>query len=239
MSENWITIAAAAFVSSVVAAITGTGGSVILLPVLVGVFGVREAVPIFSVVALVSNLSRVGMNWHSIDRRAVAWYSLGSIPFTLLGAWLFTRIPDSGLLRILGAFLIASVIARRLHPALRSTFPPQWFSLIGGVFAVFSSITGSAGPFVAPFYLSYGLTKAAYIGTEALGATIAHIIRLGAYQSFGAITPKIWLYGLMLGPLMISGTFLGKRLLSRIPTKLFILIIELAVLGFGIRFIVK
>jgi uncharacterized membrane protein YfcA len=49
----------------------------------------------------------------------------------------------------------------------------------------------------------------------------------------------MWLYGFMLGPLMIAGTFLGKKLLSRIPTKFFILIIELAVLGFGIRFIVK
>ena len=239
MSEHGLLIVGAAFASSVVAAITGTGGSVILLPVLVGVFGIREAVPIFSVVALVSNLSRVGMNWPAIDRKAVAWYSLGSIPFTLLGAWLFTRIPDTGLLRILGIFIIASVIARRVHPALRSTFRPQWFSLIGAIFAVFSAITGSAGPFVAPFYLSYGLTKAAYIGTEAAGATIAHIFRLGAYQGFGAITFRMWLDGLMLGPVMIGGTFLGKKLLERIPTRFFILIVEIIVFGFGIKFLLQ
>jgi len=87
----------AAFASSTVAAIAGTGGGIILLPVLGMVFGVRNAVPIYAVAQLIGNLSRVGFNRTQIDAKVVRWFAIGAIPFAVFGAWVFTRIPDSGL----------------------------------------------------------------------------------------------------------------------------------------------
>jgi len=43
--EEWQFISLTALVASMVAAIVGTGGGIILFPVLIEAFGVREAIP--------------------------------------------------------------------------------------------------------------------------------------------------------------------------------------------------
>jgi len=239
MIDHWPLVVSAAFLASIIAAVAGTGGGIILLPVLISVFGVREAVPMYAVVQLIGNLSRVGFNWSKIELGVVGWFAGGAIPFAVLGSWLFTRIPDTGLLRALGAFLVLSVIVRHLHPPLRRGFAAFWFAPIGGVFSVVSAIVGSAGPFLAPFYLAYGLMKGAFIGTEALGTAVMHVTKLSSYQGLGAMSPTIWLKGLLIGPVMIAGSYTGKLILERIPVHIFEWIVEGAVLSFGVWFLLK
>jgi uncharacterized membrane protein YfcA len=226
-------------IASIVAAIAGTGGGIILLPVLVAVFGVREAIPMYAVAQLIGNLSRVTLNRQLVLFPVVFWFCVGAIPFSILGAWLFTKLPDSGLLKILGAFLIFSVMWRHWRGHAITTFSPQWFTPIGAVFSVISAIVGSAGPFLAPFYLSYGLVKGAFIGTEALGTAAMHIVKLASYQGLGAISPAMWLNGVLVGPVMIVGSLVGKSILERLSTQVFMIIIEVAIIGFGLWFLIK
>lgn len=237
MIEHWPLLIATAFAASTVAAIAGTGGGIILLPVLVSVFGVRDAVPMFAVVNVMGNLSRVYFNRAVLDLRVFRWFILGAVPMAVLGAWLFTRIPDPGLLKILGAFLLLSVVVRRVYPALRRSFHTAWFTPIGGTFSIVSGVVGSAGPFLAPFYLSYGLTKGAFIGTEALGTAVMQLTKLSAYQGLGVMSNHIWLSGLILGPVMVLGSWAGMHVLNRIPTRTFMVMIELVVAGFGLWFL--
>jgi uncharacterized protein len=237
--EQWPLLIAAAFAASTVAAIAGTGGGIILLPVLVSIFGVREAIPMYAVANLIGNLSRVGFNWPLIEFRVFAWFCVGAIPLAVLGSWLFTRIPDPGLLKLLGAFLLLSVLARRVFPVLRQRFRAFWFAPIGGVFSLISAIVGSAGPFLAPFYLSFGLVKGAFIGTEALGTAVMHITKLSGYQALGVMSQSIWLNGLVLGPVMILGSYTGMRILERIPARIFMVLVELVIAGFGLWFLTR
>lgn len=239
MLEHWPLLIAAAFAAATMAAVAGTGGGIILLPVLVSVFGIREAVPMYAVASLIGNISRVGLNRSMLDFRVFGWFVAGAVPLAALGAWLFTRIPDPGLVRLLGAFLLLSVIARRAHPALRRSFQPFWFAPIGGVFAVVSAVVGSAGPFLAPFYLSYGLTKGAFIGTEALGTAIMHVSKLSTYQALDVMSSATWLGGLVLGPVMVLGSYGGKQFLDRIPTRIFLVIVEVVIAGFGLWFLLR
>lgn len=237
--EHWYIIAVAALAASTVAAITGTGGGIILLPVLAGILGIREAVPAYALAQLIGNTSRVAFNYREIKLPVVAWFALGAVPMAVLGSWLFTRIPDAGLFRLLGVFLIVSVILRRRHGERLRNFHPACFAPIGGIFSMISSIVGSAGPFLAPFYLAYGLTKGAFIGTEALGTAIMHIVKLSSYQGLGVMTARVWLAGLMIGPLMICGSYAGKCALDRLPAKHFLLVVDVAILGFGLWFLIK
>ena len=55
-------VIAAAFAASTMSAVTGFGGAAIMLPVLVWAFGVRDAVPLLTVVQLSGNASRVWLN---------------------------------------------------------------------------------------------------------------------------------------------------------------------------------
>jgi hypothetical protein len=64
---QWLVLALAALAASTLAAITGFGGAAVLLPVLIVVFGVREAVPILTVAQLIGNGSRVWFNRYDLN----------------------------------------------------------------------------------------------------------------------------------------------------------------------------
>lgn len=239
METLWLLVIPAAFFAALVASVAGTGGGVILLPVLVSAFGVREAVPLYAVILFSGNLSRVGMNWREIDFKVAGWFVLGAVPAAVAGSWLFTRMPDAGLLRILGAFLLASVAWRYLRRGAKPGFPAHRFLGLGAVFSVISGVVGSAGPFLAPFYLSYGLAKGAFIGTEALGTAAIHVIKLATYQTLGAMSGALWLRGFALAPVMILGSYVGKRIMNRIPAAVFIRMVEVIIAGFGVWFLLR
>jgi uncharacterized membrane protein YfcA len=232
-------LAIVAFAAAMLAAVTGFGGAAVLLPMLVFVFGVREAIPILTVAQLIGNASRVWFNRHELDWKVVAWFAVGGVPMAFLGGLLFARAPLAALTRVLGVFLILIVVWRHLprgtmwQPTLRS------FAVIGAVSSFISALLGSVGPLMAPFFLAYGLVKGAYIGTEALSTVVMHVTKLVAYKHSAILPWHAVLVGLALGPLMIGGSLAGKKIVDRISERLFVTIIELTLLAAGVMFLLK
>jgi uncharacterized membrane protein YfcA len=227
-----------ALVASTVAAVTGFGGAAILLPILVWLFGIREAVPILTIAQLFGNGSRVWFNRTAIDYRVVLWFSFGGVPLAILGGMLFAKAPLGFLTRLLGAFLILIVILR--HTRREQLFRPRLrhFALIGAGSSVFSALLGSVGPLMAPLFLAYGLTKGAYIGTEALCTVVMHVFKLVAYGHTGLLTVHVLAAGVLLGPIMISGSFIGKKILDALPEKVFVLVIDATLVAAGALFLI-
>ena len=227
------------FIAATLAAVTGFGGAAVLLPVLVWTFGVRDAIPILTVAQLIGNGSRVWFNRRELNLRVVAWFALGGVPMALLGGLLFARAPLVTLTRILGVFLILIVVWRhaRPHTTWRPSLPA--FAGIGAGASFLSALLGSVGPLMAPFFLAYGLVKGAYIGTEALSTVVMHITKLIAYRNAAILPMHSVLVGLMLGPVMVLGSFAGKRVLDRMQEKVFVWIIEATLVTAGLLFIVK
>lgn len=238
MSLEWLILLPCALVASLAAAFLGTGAAVILLPILTAVFGVRDAVPLYALVQFSGNLARIGFNWRDIDWAVVWRFALGALPAAVLGAWLFTVLPDVALTRLLGAFLLLSVLWR--HAARRSSerrFPVNGFVPVGSAFALVSSLVGSAGPFVVPFYVGYGLVRSAFIGTEAAGTAFVHIFKLASYEIWQGIPATVWLHGLLLAPAMLLGAWLGRRWLKRVSETVFLHLVDVVLLLFGVFFL--
>jgi hypothetical protein len=234
---QWLLLGGAALAASTLAAVTGFGGAAVLLPALVAMFGVRDAIPILTVAQLIGNGSRVWFNRREVAVPVVAWFALGAVPLALLGGVLFATAPLGALKRLVGAFLLVMVLWRHLPRA------PTWrpgvraFALIGAVFSFLSALVGSVGPLMAPLFLAHGLVKGAYIGTEALATVVMHVAKLGAYQGTALLTLRSVAVGLALGPIMIVGSFVGKRILDRLPERAFVVIIELVLVGAGAWFV--
>src|SRR5579859_1048183 len=126
-------LAVVAFIAALLAAVTGFGGAAVLLPMLVFVFGVREAIPILTVAQLIGNGSRVWFNRRELDWRVVAWFSVGGVPMALVGGVLFAHAPLAALTRVLGVFLIVIVVLRH-QPRLNTIRTPlKGFSVIGAI----------------------------------------------------------------------------------------------------------
>jgi uncharacterized membrane protein YfcA len=230
-------LAIVAFLAALLAAITGFGGAAVLLPMLVFVFGVREAIPILTVAQLIGNGSRVWFNRHELNLAVVGWFAQGGVPMALLGGFLFAHAPLAALTRVLGGFLLLIVVIRHLPKLKGFRTPLKGFVVIGAAASFLSALLGSVGPLMAPFFLAYGLVKGAYIGTEALSTVVMHVAKLIAYRESAILPMHAILSGLALGPLMVAGSFAGKRVVDRLPERVFVLIIDLTLLAAGVLFL--
>lgn len=232
-------LAVAALAASTLAAVTGFGGAAILLPALAAVVGVREAVPILTVAQLIGNGSRVWFNRRELVLPVVGWFALGAVPAAMAGGMLFARAPLPTLSRLIGVFLLLTVAWRHRRRAGALRVNARAFALIGAGAAFLSALVGSVGPLMAPFFLAYGLVKGAYIGTEALATVLMHVTKLVAYRG-GAVLPLHAVgLGAALGPIMIAGSYLGKRILDRLPERVFIWVIEAVLIGAGLWFLLR
>ena len=232
-------VAAAAFTGATLAAVAGFGGAAVLLPVLVAAFGPRLAVPILTVAQLVGNGSRVWFNRRAVDYRVVGWFALGGIPLAVAGGLLFATAPLHTLTRVIGAFLILIVLWRRLHPAVSWRPSLRSFAGIGAVASLLSALVGSVGPLMAPLFLAYGLVKGAYIGTEACATVVMHITKLVVYRQAAVLPNPAIAAGLALSPVMIAGSWVGARIVNRLPERAFVTIIELTMVVAGLLFLIK
>lgn len=230
-------LVAASLLASTLAAVAGFGGAAVLLPVLVALFGVRDAVPILTVAQLIGNGSRVWLNRGELDRAVLRWFTLGAVPAALAGGLLFAAAPLEALTRLLGAFLIGIVAWRRVGPRSGVRFGAPAFAGIGAAFSFLSALLGSVGPLMAPFFLAYGLVKGAYIGTEAAATVVMHVTKLVAYTGASVLTAEGVLVGAALGPPMVLGSLLGKSIVERLSPAVFVLVVEATLLAAGIAFL--
>jgi uncharacterized protein len=228
----------AALAASTLAAVAGFGGAAILLPVLVLVVGPRDAIPVLTIAQLVGNGSRVVLNRDAVSWRIVGWFALGGVPAALIGGFLFAAAPLDALTRLIGAFLLASVAWRHLRPAPSGVLGERTFTLIGAVFAFASALVGSVGPIMAPFFLAAGLVKSAYIGTEAAATVVMHLAKLVAYGTAALLTAATVAVGLVMAPAMIAGSFIGKRIVDRLPEQIFVAVIEVVLIVTGVAFLI-
>ena len=236
---NILLMGGGAFVASALAAVTGFGGAAVLLPILVLIFGVRDAIPILTVAQLIGNGSRVWFNRSELVLPVVGWFALGGVPAALVGGVLFASAPLSFLKRLLGIFLLGTVAYRHLGKQRSLRLPLRGFAVIGAVFSFLSALLGSVGPIMAPFFLAYGLVKGAYIGTEAFATVVMHVTKLVAYGGTAILTLQSVAAGLALGPIMVLGSFIGKKILDRVPERLFVLLIEATLIIAGLGFLVR
>ncbi len=232
-------VGAAALVASTLAAITGFGGAAVLLPVLVVAVGVRDAVPILTVAQLIGNGSRVWFNRRELNYRVVGWFAVGSVPLGFLGGLLFARAPLAALTRLLGAFLLFVVAWRHLRPRGFPRPPLRGFALIGAAASFVSALLGSVGPLMAPFFLAFGLVRGAYIGTEALSTVVMHLTKLVAYRNAAVLSGSSVLVGLAMGPVMVLGSWTGKRIVDRLSERVFVVLIEATMIVAGLLFLIR
>jgi uncharacterized membrane protein YfcA len=140
---------------------------------------------------------------------------------------------------VVGVFLFLVVVWRRLHPGPPRRPPLKSFAVIGAGASFLSALLGSVGPIMAPFFLAFGLVRGAYIGTEAMSTVVMHVVKLVAYGQGALLTGEAMIAGLALGPIMVLGSWAGKRVVDRLPERVFVLLIELTLVAAGLLFLIR
>ncbi|MEH0420591.1 sulfite exporter TauE/SafE family protein [Streptomyces sp. B21-083] len=232
-----IAVVAATFGTAALSAVAGFGGGVLLLPVFLAVLGTRDAVAVLTVAQLASNGSRVWFNRRDVDRRLVGIFAIGAVPAAAGGALLFATAPLPALTRLIGVFLLAMVVWRRWKPHA-ARLDDTAFAAVGAASGFGSALVGSVGPMVAPFFLARGLLRGAYIGTEAASAVVMHLTKLIVFGAAAVLTASSALIGLALTPASMAGAWAGKNIVDRLPTHVFVLVVETGLITSGLLLLV-
>jgi uncharacterized membrane protein YfcA len=222
-----------------IAGVAGFGGGVVALPVLIWVFGVREAIPILAISQLLSTASRVWLHRDGLNWPVVRSFSIGAVPMAIVGSFIFVSIDTTVLVRILGIMMLLFVVYTHL-PIGRNFNMRLWgFAPLGAATGFGSAFLGIPGPFAVVFYLAYGLAASAYIGTSSLGMALIQVPKLIIFGSSGLLTPRVLLLGLGLGAIAAVTAYLGRWILQRIPEKVFPRIITTMLLVSGVILLVR
>ena len=231
---NFLFVLAVGLVAGTLSGIVGTGSSIMLMPVLIYEYGPKQAVPIMAIAAVMANLSRILAWWRDVDWRACAAYSVPAIPAAALGARTLLVLPSRIVDVSIGLFLIAMVPVRhwlaRHHLKLA-----LWHLAIGG--AVIGYLTGivvSTGPLSVPLFLFYGLSKGAFLATEAASSLGMYVSKSVTFRHFGALPAEVILQGLIAGTSLMFGAFIAKRLVLRLEPEVFRRLMDVVMLAAGL-----
>ncbi len=198
------------------------GVSLLTVGLMAEAFPPRESTGILLPLLIFGDLCAV----HSFQKHTL-WPEIRKIlPSTLLGVtagFLLMRIlPDARFKPILGWMLLGTVLAqtaRTAFPRLGATLPHTrgfaWF--IGFWAGIATMVANAAGPVFGLYLLSLALPKEQMVGTSAWFFLIINVLKLPFSASLGLLHQDSLRLDLLLCPLVVLGTLMGRSLLDKIP----------------------
>ena len=220
--------------AGVLGGVIGFGTTIILMPALVYFYGPIQAIPIIALVAIVANLSRIFLWWSVINWKVCFVYSLAGIPAVILGVNTLITLDEKLVEATLGFFLIALIPIRRWMRKKNFYLQLWQMSLVGAVIGYLTGIVATTGAINTPFFLAYGLTKGAFLGTEA-ASTLSILFTKGiTFHQLGFLNIAAIVQGLLIGIFVLMGAMFSKRIVLALPEQKFLLLMELVMLISGL-----
>lgn len=224
--------------AGLIGGVVGFGTTIILMPPLVYVHGSMLTIPIIAITAIIINLTRVFIWWHSINWKVCVVYSACAIPAVILGANTLILMNQRVIEILLGIFLLLLIPIRRWMRRQQLVVALWQMGLVGAGIGYFTGIVATTGAINTPFFLAFGLTKGAYLGTEAASSLSIFLTKAVVFHELEVIDQVSILEGLFLGVCVFIGSLLSKRIVLKMHEEQFIQIMEWVIAISGITILV-
>ncbi len=232
-----LAVAAAAFVLSVVGGLTGYGVGLILPAVIAPIVGVAAVVPVMSVAMFLTNGSRVIAFRHHLNRPAVVAVMLTAVPAALVGAQIYTSLPERAIALLLGGFLVASVPLGRWVKRRRFVLGPTGLSTIGAGYGLLAGGMTGTGMLLIAALMAAGVEGAALVATDAAVSVTINLLKMIVFGRAAALDLELFAAGALIGACTVPGAFVARRLLRIIPVHVHVWIMELLVVIGGLSLV--
>jgi len=224
--------------AGVLGGVIGFGTTIILMPALVYFYGPIQAIPVIALVATVANLSRIFLWWSVINWKVCFVYSVTAIPAVILGVNTLVILNDRLIEITLGLFLILLIPIRRWMRQKNFYLKLWQMSLVGAGIGYLTGIVATTGAINTPFFLAFGLSKGAFLGTEA-ASTLSILFTKGiTFHQLGFLNATAMIQGLLIGSCVLVGSIFSKKIVLALPEKKFLLLMELVMLISGASILV-
>jgi len=230
------TLAAVALLAvgaAIVSGMSGFGTGVILVAALVPLIGVKAVIPVMAVAGVVINAGRFWFYRQHLDRRMFGLVLAASLPFLVLGTWLYSILDARSLSIVLGVAVIASVPVRRVFHARKMTLGPVGVATGSGVFGFAAGIATGAGVILVSLLLGAGLATPAVLATDAMVSIVLDLCKAALFNRFDLLNAEAFFTGLVIGLASIPGSAIAAWLVQRMGAKLHVLFMEILILFGG------
>lgn len=199
-------VAGAAFVLS---ASAGMGGSLLLVPAMVLLFGAKQGVATAALLLAANNVAKVIAYRHTVPLRA----SLVVIVLTVLGAFvggsLLLALPERVVQFVVVIGVMAALVVEqlKLERVRRGAVPVLAFAA-----GASSGVSGTSGPLKGIALRGLGFDRAHFVGAASVVSLAGDVTKLAVFAQGGLLVGDSLLLLAMALPLMAGGTWLGRRL---------------------------
>ena len=206
------------FITSMLTAAVGIGGGLLMLTVMVSFLPPIIVLPVHGVIQLGSNGGRMAVMRQHVDWRIWGFFAIGSILGVILAGQVFINLSLEVLRAALGLFVLYAVWTPKLRP---SNIGLKGYTLVGIGTTFITMFVGATGPLVSSFLSPEKLGRERMVATLASCMTIQHGLKGIAFGVLGFyFQPWIPVIVIMIASGFL-GTLLGRRILKRLPERLF------------------
>ncbi len=242
----WVlgTLAIVALITSIISAILGMAGGVMLLAVMMCFLTHAESIPTHAAVQIASNGTRVMAFARHIDRSAFVRFLFGVVPGATIGLLLLWSLGQMGgsepyLKTLIGCYIVSSTFIPRGGANGHKTGTWWDFPLMGLVAGVAALTVGAVGPLIAPLFARRDFTKERLIATKAVCQLSIHVFKIPAFILMRQLDlSKLGLLAAIMIVVVIPGTLIGKRLQQRVSESQFRIAFRVALILAGLKVLV-
>jgi hypothetical protein len=226
-------VAALAVVAATVSGMSGFGTGVILTAALVPLIGVKAVIPVMAVAGIVINAGRFWFYRAHLDRRMLTLVLAASLPFLVLGTWIYSILDARALGTVLGFAVIAFVPLRRVLTAKKIVIGQLGLGVGSGVFGLATGVATGTGVILVSLLLGTGLAAPAVLATDAMVSIVLDLAKAALFQRFDLLDAEAFFTGIVIGVASIPGSAIAAWLVARMGARLHVAFMEVLILVGG------
>ena len=228
----------AGFLAVVIGTLAGFGSSTVFLPVALFFLDFPTALVLTAILHISGNIGKLTFFRKGINKKLLFVFGAPSVLLTFLGAHL-VKVTSPELLKfILGIFLLFFVIWKFSKPDFKFKSNIKNNLIGGSLSGFFAGLIGTGGAIRGAFLTSYNLNKEVYITTAAAISFAVDLTRIPVYLASGFLVSDFFYFIPLLFIIAILGAFTGKKLVARVPQKIFSKVVLGAIGIVAIKFII-
>ena len=215
---NELILIVVSFFSSMLTAMAGVGGGLLLLSVMPGLLPAAAIIPVHGIAQVASNVSRVAFAPKQIDWRIFIPFVFGAAFGAATGSHFVVRFPTDYIPILLGCIIL--LMAWLPNSKIGFRFPGNFFTL-GAVQSFVALFIGAPGPLALSVLFRKGLSRDRIVITHAALMAGLHFVKVSTFGFLGFLFRP---YLVLIAGMIVSvslGSFAGTQLRAKVPEKLF------------------
>lgn len=232
--ELVLVLAVAIFASFVVSAAVGLGGSLVLVPVLVIAIGPKEGVALAALLLACNNVVKVHAYRATLPLKKSGLLVFCTIAGAAVGAALLTRVSETVVMCAVLAALAASLMMEVLHLSRIRRTTSFVLALASGAT---SGVSGTSGPLKGIAVKNLSLDRLHTVGAASIIALGGDLTKTAVFAEAGLLARSAWLLAAVCVPLMLVGTYAGRRLTGWLGDSRWAALFWATMVGYGARLV--